>query len=747
MPPEEVGLRNPGRSVLFGFIFSHRLGPIKFRDSGDIDSIEALWSGAPLAVNASAVSFVVIVSATPSVCISHPLPTSSLSTSNQKGGSNATTSGQTATTVITPSVTTRSAAAAASGGGSSKTTTTSSAPAGSSQQQQQQQQPETSNLNVSIQTQIIQTHQSRPSQSQDQQQQQQQHHGEHSTIVTQIDTSNVDQQHQRQQQNAVTSEVASNIHDARRPARKPMVPVSGPDINQGALDGIDMSGFGVDVDDLTDSSDSDDGDDSNMMSTSQDLEMQAQLVTAGPAGVAAAAAIASAKKRKRPHTFETNPSVRKRQQTRILRKLRASIDEYTTRVGQQAVVLITMPGKAFHNFKVFGAQPLENVIRSCKHDIMAELEHAIAQQAPQPAKVDSNRHELPPLVIDGIPTPVEKMTQAQLRAFIPLMLKYSTGRGKPGWGKDSTRPPWWPDELPWANVRSDARDDNDKQKISWTHTLRQIVINCYRYHEREDLLPTFLDSENAKQQQDNKFSTAAPKQILHPSLITSNRSTLSNNQNKQPATMFSAPYASNFVQTINNSDGTVSLIQVDPTNAQILTLPDGTQVRAVRLQTIGTEALGGHTLTELTQGQAIELQAASTSLGNELTAQQVTVSDASIGGEGQIIITGEDGSQNSYPMSSLVSIPVSMYQQLASSGQHVSIVTTDGNNSAIQGVMQAIDPSGGQGQNQESDGGSSHNNNNGQQQFSQQQQSDNSQTQKSGIGTTATIFNGETRSS
>jgi hypothetical protein len=30
--------------------------------------------------------------------------------------------------------------------------------------------------------------------------------------------------------------------------------------------------------------------------------------------------------------------------------------------------------------------------------------------------------------------------QAQLRAFIPLMLKYSKGRGKPGWGKESKNP-------------------------------------------------------------------------------------------------------------------------------------------------------------------------------------------------------------------------------------------------------------------------------------------------------------------
>jgi nuclear respiratory factor 1 len=126
---------------------------------------------------------------------------------------------------------------------------------------------------------------------------------------------------------------------------------------------------------------------------------------------------------------------------------------------------------------------------------------------------DPSLFELPPLIIDGIPTPVEKMTQAQLRAFIPLMLKYSTGenfhevslespsksrfsgRGKPGWGRDSTRPEWWPKELPWANVRMDARTEEEKQKISWTHALRKIVINCYKYHGREDLLPAFSEED------------------------------------------------------------------------------------------------------------------------------------------------------------------------------------------------------------------------------------------------------------
>ncbi|MPC87956.1 DNA-binding protein P3A2 [Portunus trituberculatus] len=104
-------------------------------------------------------------------------------------------------------------------------------------------------------------------------------------------------------------------------------------------------------------------------------------------------------------------------------------------------------------------------MKTLRQMLMTELENALAQQAPPPPQDDPSLHELPPLIIDGIPTPVEKMTQAQLRAFIPLMLKYSTGRGKPGWGKESTRPPWWPKDVPWANVRMDARSEDQKHKV------------------------------------------------------------------------------------------------------------------------------------------------------------------------------------------------------------------------------------------------------------------------------------------
>ena len=71
---------------------------------------------------------------------------------------------------------------------------------------------------------------------------------------------------------------------------------------------------------------------------------------------------------------------------------------------------------------------MEDVIKNLRNMVMDELDSALAQQAPPKVMDDPSLFELPPLIIDGIPTPVEKMTQAQLRAFIPLMLKYSTGK-------------------------------------------------------------------------------------------------------------------------------------------------------------------------------------------------------------------------------------------------------------------------------------------------------------------------------
>ncbi|XP_069141953.1 DNA-binding protein P3A2-like [Argopecten irradians] len=152
---------------------------------------------------------------------------------------------------------------------------------------------------------------------------------------------------------------------------------------------------------------------SDLLSTGLSDEITVQLAASGTVGMAAAAAIASGirRKPKRPHTFETNPSIRKRQQTRLLRKLKRTIEEYTTRVGQQAVVLCCTPGKSSHNnYKVFGSQPLENVVKSCKGVVLQDLESTLSE-LPSNQTETSGLHELPPLSIDGIPTSVDQMTQ------------------------------------------------------------------------------------------------------------------------------------------------------------------------------------------------------------------------------------------------------------------------------------------------------------------------------------------------
>lgn len=89
-------------------------------------------------------------------------------------------------------------------------------------------------------------------------------------------------------------------------------------------DGV-ISGMSDDDDDDCMSSAESAYNETDMMQVAIDEDVAAQLAAAGPIGVAAAAAIASAKKRKRPHSFETNPSIRKRQQNRLLRKLRVSV--------------------------------------------------------------------------------------------------------------------------------------------------------------------------------------------------------------------------------------------------------------------------------------------------------------------------------------------------------------------------------------------------------------------------------------
>ena len=233
-------------------------------------------------------------------------------------------------------------------------------------------------------------------------------------------------------------------------------------------------------------------------------------------GVAAAAAIVSSRKRKR-HSFESNPALRKRHCSKLMRRLRETLDELSTRVGLQTCVVTYRPSAKTEKpdpvFKVFGTSPLIGAIEIQKEQILTAMDESLRKQAPPislPPQPKQALFELPPLVFDGIPTPINEMTQAQLRAFIPGMLKFSTGRGKPGWGKAEMRPSWWPDDIPWQNVRSDVRTDEQKKAMSWTDALRRILTTCYIHHGRTDLLTQFTSTS---QQQEDSITAEAEEQL------------------------------------------------------------------------------------------------------------------------------------------------------------------------------------------------------------------------------------------
>jgi nuclear respiratory factor 1 len=108
--------------------------------------------------------------------------------------------------------------------------------------------------------------------------------------------------------------------------------------------------------------------------------------------------------------------------------------------------------------------------------------------------------------------------------------------------------------------------------VSWTEALRTIVKNCYKHHGREDLLHVFSD----------ETSLSSAPQTMH--------------------------FSGTVVQTINNPDGTVSVIHID-TGAHggasnIVTLPDGTQAQVVHAVT-GNTVSASHIVFLFYRGLAV----------------------------------------------------------------------------------------------------------------------------------------------
>lgn len=58
-------------------------------------------------------------------------------------------------------------------------------------------------------------------------------------------------------------------------------------------------------------------------------------------------------------------------------------------------------------------------------------------------------------------------------------------------------------------------------QISWTHALRKIVINCYKFHGREDLLPAFSEEDEKANQLATLNSSVASSHVSQLSILFS----------------------------------------------------------------------------------------------------------------------------------------------------------------------------------------------------------------------------------
>lgn len=113
---------------------------------------------------------------------------------------------------------------------------------------------------------------------------------------------------------------------------------------------------------------------------------------------------------------------------------------------------------------------------------------------------------------------------------------------------------------------------------------------------------------------------------------------------------FKLQYTQAMLHSIQNADGTVSIIQVDPNN-QIITLPDGTTAQVQGIATVTYSIFvvnfdsnnNNNVFLQLTQGDGGGTVHTVQSIDAGQDNMTVDLTEATLGQDGQIIITGEDG--------------------------------------------------------------------------------------------------------
>ncbi|NXF41459.1 NRF1 factor, partial [Nyctibius bracteatus] len=260
--------------------------------------------------------------------------------------------------------------------------------------------------------------------------------------------------------------------------------------------------------------------------------------------------------------------------------------------------------------------------------------------------------------------------QAQLRAFIPEMLKYSTGRGKPGWGKESCKPIWWPEDIPWANVRSDVRTEEQKQRVGTPAR----VISHWKGLPREVVESPSL--EGFKKSLDMALSGLVAMVVSGQrldSVIPEGSSNLVDSVGTG-ATVATLADASELPTTVTVAQVNYSAVTDGEVEQNWATLQGGEMTIQTTQASEATQAVAS--LAEAAVAASQEMQQGATvtmALNSEAAAHAVaTLAEATLQGGGQIVLSGETAAAvgaltGVQDANGLVQIPVSMYQTVVTS--------------------------------------------------------------------------------
>ena len=168
----------------------------------------------------------------------------------------------------------------------------------------------------------------------------------------------------------------------------------------------------------------------------------------------------------------------------LMKIFKELVDEFSVESRHQIAVVFLE--ETSHNFdrEIIATCPLKHVLSRKIEAMVDDLEAEMRTEWTN----GKCPFSLPHQVQEHEPVQLENMKMTTLRGMIPKLIKLSNNTRMCYWNNNDLKPAWWPNDVPFKNVKMDSRTEEQKQQMPWINALRKIVYNCFRYYGQSDLL-------------------------------------------------------------------------------------------------------------------------------------------------------------------------------------------------------------------------------------------------------------------